>query len=295
MSNLYTILGATGKVGGETIRFFSAAGIYCRAITRHPEKMKKLPYVSWIRGDLEDQASLESLLAGSTGIFLVTGVTDNMAQVQRNIIDSAKAVGVRHIVKLSAPGAAPDSHSPVGRMHWEPEQHLKASGLAWHILQLQSFMQNWLGLLAESVRAERKIYEAAGDGKKPFIDTRDIGEVVFTLLTQQEKFPSQTFALSGGEAIGYRDVAEAIGKATNEKVDYVSLSPDEARARFAEKGVPAWAIETFLAISAHQRSGAAAKAVSGAVAAILGKPPRTVHDFAKDHAAHFISTKPANA
>ena len=43
----------------------------------------------------------------------------------------------------------------------------------------------------------------------------------------------------------------------------------------------------MLAIYAYQRAGGPTSVVSDKVARVLGRPPRTVRDFARDHAEHF--------
>ena len=176
----------------------------------------------------------------------------------------------------------------MGQQHGQAEQAVKASGLTWHILQPQAFMQNWLGEVATTVRTEGKLYEAAGEGRKPFLDARDIAEVAFTLLTQPERFASQTFRLSGGEALSYYQVADALTQATGTPVTYVAQTPDEARQRLLAKGLPAWLIDTVLGIALDQRAGTAERALTTDVQTILGKLPRTVYDFAREYRAAFM-------
>jgi len=51
--------------------------------------------------------------------------------MESNLIQAARASGVRRIVNLSVAGAAPDSPLILGRWHWQSEKELGASGLAW--------------------------------------------------------------------------------------------------------------------------------------------------------------------
>ena len=83
----------------------------------------------------------------------------------------------------------------MGQFHWQIEVHLKNKGMNWNILQGHSFMQNWLRDMAKTIRAERKIYAVAGDGKRAFTDTRDIAEVPFTLFTSPKNKGNKTFPL----------------------------------------------------------------------------------------------------
>lgn len=280
-----TVLGATGKVGSQVIQYFSDAGIPCNALTRDLSRSVPLPFVNWVEGDLE--GDLQGILAGTQQLFLNTGVTEKMFDTQRNIIDVAKQNGVTHIVKLSTPSASPDSKDKVGRVHWEIEEYLKNSGISWNSLQPQSFMQNWLGELAKSVRHERRIYAMAGDGKKAFIDARDIAEVAFTLLTDPKEHINKILPLSGPALINYYEVANAISQAIGETVTYIPQTPEEGKERMQKAGYPEWGIQINLLVEANQKLGAAEKFFSTTVAAVLGKTGRTVYDFAKDYSYAF--------
>lgn len=285
--NHFTLFGATGTIGREVLPLFSKAGISCHAITRDLKKAEPNFAVTWLQGDFEDQGKLPRLLAGCSSLFLVSGVTDRMVETQCHLIDVARATGVEHIVRISSPGAAKDARFKAPQQHGAVDDYLRASGLAWNILQPQAFMQNWLGEFASTVRTERRIYESAGDGRKPFTDVRDIAAVAFSLLTDPKDHLNKTLPLSGGKAWSYYDVAAAIGAAIGEPVTYIALTPEEAKARFEERGFPAWAVQMLLGISAGQRAGAAESMVATTTTDILGKTPRSIDDFARDYSAAF--------
>lgn len=284
---IIAILGATGKVGSQVIQSLSEAHITARGLTRTLSKSKPLTGVQWEEGDMSNDATLLPFLTGSTGLFLNTSVQQNMVEWQCHIIDAAKASGVEYILKLSTPSARQDSKDPAGFGHWQIEEYLKNSGVQWNILQPQSFMQNWLGDFAATVRTERKIYEAAGDGKRAFTDTRDIGDVARVLFTGPGNWIAKIISVSGPELVNYYQVAEDIGQAIGEKVTYVDQTPEQARERYLKKGMPAWAINTFLTIAANQKRGLAESLISDNVRQITGKKARSVLDFAKDHAGAF--------
>jgi hypothetical protein len=60
---------------------------------------------------------------------------------------------------------------------------------------------------------------------------------------------------------------------------------EEARSRMHSKGVPAEMIDATLAIAAYQKAGGPTQTVSDKVERILGRPPRSIHDFVRDHAS----------
>lgn len=94
-------------------------------------------------------------------------------------------------------------------------------------------------------------------------------------------------ALEHWEAVGYREVAEAISKATGTPVVYHSLSMEEMRERMKQQGMNEKMIDSYLALAAYQKAGGPTARVSESVAEILGRPARTVEDFANDYREYF--------
>lgn len=288
MNNLnnITVFGATGKIGKELLTFLSQANIPTIAVTRDKSKVKMLPNIEWIEADMSKKETLEQTMKNTKSVFLASSVNQNFATEQNNAIEIAKQCGVQHIVKLSSPGADKDSQNFIARPNGEVEEFLKASGVNFTIIQPNTFMQNWLGYFSETIQSERKIYEATGEGKKPFIDTRDIAEVSFTILTHPENHINKTHLLTGGVAVNYAQISEAIGKAIGEKVEYISMTSEEAKQRMEQKGMQPMMINTFIAIAEGQRNNKA-DFVNTVGEEILGKKLITVEQFAKDYLASF--------
>lgn len=285
-----TVTGSTGTIGTELVRLLSEAKMPVRAIMRDFSRARPLPHVAWTRADLEDEDLLEPTLAGTRRLFLLTGNEPGFGETQIGVIEAAERLGVEHVVKLSALGATPRTKAGLAREHWEAEQALEASSMSWTILRPHTFMQNWLGEVAATVREEGAIYAAIGDGRVPFIDTRDIAAVAAQALLNPEAHAGQRYVLTGGEAIGYADLADAISGAIGEKVTYHALSMDEMRARMEGQGVHPEMIDSMLALAAYQKAGGATARVSPSVADILGREPRSIQDFARDYRNYFVSS-----
>lgn len=107
---------------------------------------------------MNNRETLFQTMANSKAVFLATNVNRNFVQEQNNVIDIAKSCGVRHIVKLSSPGADKNSENFIARPNGEVEDFLKSSGVNFTIIQPNSFMQNWFGHFSESIQKERKIF-----------------------------------------------------------------------------------------------------------------------------------------
>ncbi len=285
---IITVIGSTGTIGSKLTEILSNSGASVRAVMRNINRVRELPGVVWLQADVNDKRLLESALAGTDQLFLLTGNRAGFGKTQIDIIKAAERLDVKHVVKLSALGASPHTKSGLALEHWEAEQALENSKMSWTILRPHVFMQNWLGDEAKTVREEGIIYSAIGEGKVPFIDARDIAAVAAEALLHPEKHSGQRYILTGGEAVGYQSLAEALSKATGRTIVYKSLSMDEMRLRMVKQGIPEKSIDSLLALAAYQKAGGATERVSEDVQNILGRAPGTILDFANDYRNDFI-------
>ncbi|HLW38913.1 MAG TPA: NmrA family NAD(P)-binding protein [Brumimicrobium sp.] len=285
---VYTITGSTGTIGSELVRLLSSKNVSVRAVMRNYNRIQEqLPNVHWVKANLSDDALLEGVLAGTTRLFILTGNRPGFGETQIKIIEEAKKSGIEHIVKLSALGASPRTKSGLAKEHYDVEQALEASGISFTILRPHAFMQNWLGEVAETVRKEKKIYAAIGDGSVPFIDARDIAAVAAESLLHPEKHNGNYYVLTSAKAINFYELAEALSQAIDEEVSYEALSMDEMRNRMQEQGISDKMIDSYLALAAYQKAGGATARTSEDVKNVLGRLPNDVVKFAEDYKENF--------
>ena len=264
------VFGATGTVGNELISILSGDDVPAIAVTRGPAPPRPRRGVRWVQADLAAPASVEGLFSGVRSMFLLTGNHPDMARLQIAAIDAAARAHVEYVVKLSALGASDHSRLPIGRAHYEAESALMASGMRWTMLRPHVFMQNLLGQ-ARAIAHEGRIVGGSGDGRIPFIDTRDIAAVAAVALTRPGH-DGQKYILTGPEALSYSDIARILSGVIGRPVEYHDFY-NEARDRNT--------------LAAHQRAGGKTAMVHDTVRRILGREPRSSAEFAKDHARIF--------
>ena len=264
------VFGATGTVGNELISILSGDDVPAIAVTRGPAPPRPRRGVRWVQADLAAPASVEGLFSGVRSMFLLTGNHPDMARLQIAAIDAAARAHVEYVVKLSALGASDHSRLPIGRAHYEAESALMASGMRWTMLRPHVFMQNLLGQ-ARAIAHEGRIVGGSGDGRIPFIDTRDIAAVAAVALTRPGH-DGQKYILTGPEALSYSDIARILSGVIGRPVEYHDFY-NEARDRNT--------------LAAHQRAGGKTAMVHDTVRRILGREPRSFAEFAKDHARIF--------
>ena len=108
MSKLITVFGATGQQGGSVVRGLLGHGGYkIRGVTRNPDgdKAKALQSqgVEIVKGNLDDQASIEAAIAGAYGVYLVTNyweMFDKEREIKQGKLvgDACKKEGIKHLI-----------------------------------------------------------------------------------------------------------------------------------------------------------------------------------------------------
>lgn len=279
---MIVVTGATGTIGSHLVRLLAEVDEPVRALSREPTSGEEQPEgVTWARADLADRAALPAALEGADRLFLLTGNSEDMVRLQRNAIAAASEAGIRRVVKLSALGATDHSKSVIGLWHHNVERILRESGLGWTLLRPHHFMQNVLDRKVFD-RAAGRVHSASGEGRIPFVDTRDVAAAAAVVLTE-EGHDGSVYTLTGPHAISYRDVTEILAQVLDRSLEYVPETMDEAWERRRRAGDPVWLAAAQLAIAGYQRAGGPTERVTDTVEELTGRPPRRFRAFAEDH------------
>jgi uncharacterized protein YbjT (DUF2867 family) len=280
------ITGATGRVGGTTVKQLISRGVPVRALVRNAEKAAAVTAlkVEPVIGDLTQLHSLEAALEGVTAALLVSPLDPHQVQLQGNFIDAAKHAGRVHVVKISGLGTALDSPVRSGRWHAQTEKYLEDSGLPFTHLRPPFFMQNILRL-APTIRASGEFVGALHQGKVAMIDVADIAAVAATALTTSGHV-GKAYTLTGPEALSYEDVAEKLSNSLGRRVTYKDVPLQVMRQRLLASGMPEWHVEVQVDFSTALGAGHAST-VTDTVEAVTGKSPRTFEQFIREHLALF--------
>jgi uncharacterized protein YbjT (DUF2867 family) len=281
------ITGATGRIGGATLKYLSRGGMSLRALIRSPDKVASVaaPGVESVIGDLAEPRSLDAALEGVDAALLVSPLDPQQVALQENFIEAAKRAGRVHIVKVSGLGTALDSPVRSGRWHAQIEQHLEDSGLPFTHLRPPFFMQNVLRF-APMIRTSGQFVGALQQGRVAMIDVRDVAAVAGTILTTPGH-AGKAYALTGPEALSYQEVAERISTSLGRKVIYKDIPLEAMREQLRASGMPEWHVEVQVDFSTALRAGQAAT-VTDVVAAVTGRQPRTFEQFFREHVALFM-------
>jgi uncharacterized protein YbjT (DUF2867 family) len=280
---MYLVTGATGNVGSQVVSQLLAKGQKVRVFTRDAAKLG-----SWFNqveveiGDFASPETFAKALTGVEGIFIMNGALDG--GLFRQLIAAAKAEGNPRIVFLSTLFAgSPDS--PIGLLHKDKEDVIRASGLQGRFVRAGSFMTNtyqWL----DTIKAEGVAYNSMGAGKVAPIAAEDIAAVVVHALTDPGHEP-EVFEVTGGELLTIPEQVAILAQAANRPIRCVDVPTESAVQGLIRVGTPAPVAaavgQSFEAIRAGKMA-----VVKDTVEQVTRRKPRTFQSWAQEHASRFV-------
>ena len=279
------VIGATGTVGSEVVRQLVATGERPRALVRDPATARQRlgDQVEQVVGDLDRPETIAAALAGVDRVFLLTTQSSRQPEWERAVIGAAARAGVGQLVKLSVFRADEQSPLQVARQHGQAERVLAQSGLAATILRPVFFMQNLLAMIHDGA-----IATAAGDGRVAMVDARDIAAVAVATLTGGGH-AGKTYTLTGPQALSFYQVASILSRQTGRPLRHVRVPPDKVRVALQGRGVAAWYADDMAKLHSMLAVGYE-EVVTDDIHRVTGRPPRTLAQFAGDHAG--VLTRP---
>jgi uncharacterized protein YbjT (DUF2867 family) len=287
MRKTILVTGSTGTVGSILVKKLAAAGAPARALIRSREKAEAIEKagIEAFIGDFDKPETLRPALEGIEKVFLLSAPDPRQAELQSNLVQAAKASGVRHIVKLSAIGVGDELDAiSLGRLHRETEEEIERSGIDYTHLRPNGFMQNAF-MFASTIKSQGAFYAPLGDAKVSYVDARDVAAVAFHTLTE-DGHEGKAYEITGPEALSYDDVAREFSSVLGREVKYVDVPADVAREAMIGLGLQAWLADALIELFTFYRNGLAAR-VTDTVREITNRQPLTFAQFAKDYAQAF--------
>ncbi len=285
------VIGGTGNVGQGVVAALLEAGDEVRVSTRDKAGATATAQAEAgadiVAGDLGDTSSLDAALSGVDRVVSITTLSEAQATQAANAVEATKRVAAdAHLVRMSALVPEPALEIRAGKQVHDMDEALRASGLRYTILRPTFFMQNLIGMAGATVAAEGMIYLPMRDGEWGMIDVRDIVDSLVAVLRDGGP-QGETIELTGPESVGMDRVAAAIGAAIGRDVKYVSVPREAGLESMLAMGMPKWVADAYGEMLENFASGGMDRTVDG-VQRLTGHPPRSIDDFASDHAAMFL-------
>ncbi|MEO8608614.1 MAG: NAD(P)H-binding protein [Chloroflexota bacterium] len=267
------VTGATGTVGRNLVEQLVEMGHQVRALTRNPAKANFSEGVEVVTGDLTTPATLTPALEGISGLHLINFGGDDFAPLQTGaeIIAMAEQAGVERVTVLR------------GGSKGTVENALESSSLAWTFLEPVEFMSNILKW-SYGIQAAGAVRQPFGDRKTAIVHEADIAAVAAGVLTS-EGHAGKSYSISGPEVTTPREMTRMIAEVLGREIQFVDLTPDQARAEWGTFGIPQDVIEFLLWVYANTPPHG--YTVVPTVEQITGRPAHTFAQWTAEHTAAF--------
>ncbi len=278
------ITGAGGTVGSEVVKQLELVKVPFRAAYFSKEKVEaaRAKGIEAVIIDYNRPETLRAAFQGCDKLFLLGPNALNQTQLELNAVEAAKAVGVRHIVKQSVMGAEEEAFS-LALVHRPVEKAIESSGMAWTFLRPNSFMQNVVTFMGETIKAEAAFYSASGEAKITHVDVRDIAAVAVKALTETTH-AGQAYTLTGPEALTYDELANELSKVLGRPISHISLSPSDLKSGMLAEGMPEAIADRMLDLERYYRENQASR-ITNDIKQVTGRDPRRFAQYTRNCAS----------
>jgi len=280
---MIAITGATGHLGQltltELLKTVPASQLV--AIVRNPAKAETLAQQGVIvrQAEYGGQAALTAALEGVDKLLLISSSEVGQRAIQhRNVIDAAKAAGVKFIAYTSLLHA---DRSPLGLHveHVDTEQYLEASGIPYALLRNGWYSENYLAS-APAALAHGVFIGSAGEGKIASATRSDYAAAAAKVISS-EGHAGKVYELAGDEAWTLSELAAELSKQSGKPVVYQNLSEADFATALKGAGLP----EAFANLLADSDAGAAKGGLfdsSRMLSTLIGRPTTPIRDSIRD-------------
>jgi uncharacterized protein YbjT (DUF2867 family) len=276
------VTGTPGNIGTPLAQHLLRQGRKIRLMVRTPKKQDHVVAdlrsggAEIVQGDFADPESLTHCFAGVESAFLLVPVALETADWKGNFIRAAEQKGVEHIVNLSVSGATSTTPIDLFRRHWEAEQTLESSGIAWTHLQPTDLARFNIRSLLPTVQAQGAFYSSIGQGRVALVDEEDVAEVAAAALTENGH-EGKKYVLTGPKAVSYPEIAKALANKLGKPVNYIDIEPAQAKQAMVAAGLPDWVADFINDLRELEKSGGASGPTLD-IQNLLGRAPRTLEE-----------------
>jgi uncharacterized protein YbjT (DUF2867 family) len=276
------VTGAAGNVGREVVGALAARGFPVRAADLSLASLQEL------HGDAIDAAVLDyeahetfaTACDGCEALFLVRPrAISCMESTLLPFIDVALAHGVKHIVFLSAVGAAANKLVP----HHAVERHLADCQSSHTLLRPGFFSQNLGAAYREDIASESRLFLPAGRGRVAFVDVRDVAELAALIFEDPTAHRGAAYTCTGPEAFSFEEAARLMTDVIRRPIRYEAASIAGYVRHLHLRGLPLAQIAVQTVLHVGLRFGQSEK-IDPTLERLLGRRPRTLATYVRESA-----------
>src|SRR6266536_1057680 len=233
------VVGATGNLGGAVTRMLLAQGQPVRILVRPQSDYQPLAEAGAqvVLGDLKQPGSLDAACQGADTVITTAnsaarGGEDTVQTVDlegnRNLIDAAKAAGIRQFIFVSVLGADPNSPVPFIQAKGKTEDALRESGIPYTILAPNGYMEVMVaGIVGMPALMGQPVTIVGGGRRKhSFISVGDVAAFILAAIGNPAAI-NQKLLLGGPQPLSFRDAVANYERVLGHRLQVRSVAPGE--------------------------------------------------------------------
>ena len=292
MSKTLLVTGASGQLGRSVINHlldtFNVPAAQIIATTRTPANLADLAARGVVvrAADFNDPASLAKAFAGASRALIISTneleVQGKRREQQLAAVTAASKAGVAHLLYTSMPNPEPGSPVHFAPDHYDTEQAIKASGIAYTIFRNGWYDEN-LFMATPQILASGQWYTSAGDGRISYGARDDLAAAIAAGLASGTD-ESATYTLTGPQAFTTAEVAALVTEVTGKPIQVVQLSDDALTEGMKSAGLPEPFAKLLVSFDATTRGGGLGM-VTDAVETLSGRKSVSLKQFLETNKA----------
>jgi len=246
------VTGATGHFGRAAIDFLieKRNSEKPSALARDTKKAQDLisAGIDVRQGDYFSYDSLVRAFAGVEKLLFVSSndLTNRVGQ-HANVINAAKAAGVRHIVYTSILNPPEKPYFTASADHIETEKLLRNSGIAYTILR-NAFYFETIPMFLGDVLQTGKIFFPAGEAQVSHASRTDMAEAAARVLLG-EGHENKIYEIGSNSSFSFQDIADALSDLAGRQIEYADIPLDAFKAELIKNQTPPPVVEMLAGIA----------------------------------------------
>jgi len=241
------VVGATGRLGGTIVKKLLARGKPVRILQRENSPAEALARqglatpasellaagAQAVSGDLRDRASLDRTCQGVETVITTANTVLRENDIENvdlkgtlNLVDAAKAAGVKHFIFVSTASSELNSPDPLLRAKAVVEQHLRASGMTYTILKPGLFMEVWVAMTVGIPLQTGQPVTLVGQGnhRHAFVSQNDVADYTVAAVDNQAARDADVY-IGGPASYNWTEAVKIIGDVIGRQIPVTYVAP----------------------------------------------------------------------
>jgi NAD(P)H dehydrogenase (quinone) len=241
--NKILVTGATGHLGYSVIETLlkKISSNQISILTRNEEKRIAFQVKGFNAyfGSYDNIISLENAMEGVDTVLLISSSDQgDRMQEHKNVIDTAKKKGVKHIAYTSR--CLNDRNTLANKLmveHFETEDYILASGLTYTFFRNILYMDAIPQFIGGKIALEKGIFLPAGEGKVSFALRSEMGEAMANVLLEA-KTENNIYNFTGDKSYSFYDIATVLTELSNNEVRYTNVEVTAFEGMMKQRNLP---------------------------------------------------------